>query len=111
MSLNKIGPVRLGGFAIEVVENSEQLRDRGLMGFMSTLEMQLEVRVDDTSDQVAAQTLVHEVLHAIDEVYAEGDHLSEAQVMSVSHGLFQLIVDNPHFIKAIWEATNACESE
>ncbi len=111
MNLDKIGPVRLGGFAIDVVDNSEQLRDRGLMGFMSTLDMRLEVRVDDTSDQVAAQTLVHEALHAIDEVYLEGDHLSEAQVMSISHGLFQLIVDNPGFIRAIWEATNQCESE
>ena len=101
MDIDNLGPIYLGGYAIKVEDASKELCDRGLMGFMSTLNMKIQIRTEDTSGQVAAQCLVHETLHAIDEIYSEGNNLTEAQVASISQGLYQLIVDNPDFLAAI----------
>ena len=42
-------------------------------------------------------TLVHEILHGIDEMYKLG--LKESQVEQLAKGLYQMIKDNPDMFK------------
>ena len=111
MNFELTSPIYVGGFAIDVEDATKELTDRGLWGFFSLPLSKIQMRTDLT-EQAQAQTLVHEVIHAIENVYLEGDELTERQVAALSQGLFQVSVDNPNFIDAIVEATSdACESE
>lgn len=57
-----------------------------------TLHIQSNLAPDTERD-----TLLHEVLHAVDE--AMGTHLEEAQVRSLATGLLAVLADNPSFVR------------
>ncbi len=101
MDIDNIGPVYLGGMAITIETASAELTMRGLLGFTNMMEAKIQVRTEGVAGQAVAQTLTHELLHAVDHVFCLGDELSEAQVTALSQGLYQLIVDNPGIIAAI----------
>lgn len=46
------------------------------------------------ADYSVRHSLVHELIHGIDESYNQGAHLSEAQVDAISEGWCQVVADN-----------------
>lgn len=52
---------------------------------------------DDYDEEQQKVTLLHEVLHGVDEIYRLS--LSEDQIVGLAHGLYALIKDNPTLFK------------
>jgi hypothetical protein len=65
-----------------------------------------EIRIsnDDMSHDILRQTVLHELIHAIEYGNVSTKRLTEVQVEQLSAGLYGLIRDNPSFIKWIQEA-------
>ena len=99
MDFTLAGPLKIGGFTVAVEEATHDLTYRGLVGYCDNHRMVIQLRTD-LGDQAIAQTYVHEVMHMLEEVYLEGDTLTERQISALSHGLFQILVDNPNFVQA-----------
>jgi hypothetical protein len=90
----KIGPIR---YKVSYVHD---LRDDvgKLDGRIS--HTQAEIEVDDSmNEQTAAQTLLHEAVHAIE--LQTGIRLEEPQVDALAYSLFQLMRENPGLVKIL----------
>nr|DAQ16231.1 MAG TPA: llama Aa1 VHH domain, Botulinum, VHH, antibody, botulinum, neurotoxin.6A [Caudoviricetes sp.] len=67
-----------------------------LQGQIRYLEQEIALREDITEESKEA-TLMHECLHAIDEMY--GIELSEEQVERLGNALYMFIEDNPQMFR------------
>lgn len=67
-----------------------------LQGQIRYLEQEIALR-EDISEESKEATLVHECLHALDEMY--GIELSEEQVERLGNALYMFIEDNPHMFR------------
>lgn len=93
--------VYVGGFSVRLLTDTQTLHQDGLMGQWRPLESSIRYR-DDCHIEVQAQTILHELCHAISSVVHEaGPYLTEEQVAPFSQGLFQVIRDNPDLIHCI----------
>ena len=100
MNISTITPVKVGGFNIKIEDQTEALTYQSLAGTFQGGNNKICLRTDFAED-LQAQSLVHEVGHAIESVYLEADQLSEAQLSAFTQGWFQVLRDNPEFIKAV----------
>ena len=100
MNFDIASPVYVGGFKISVVDGTDELRDRGLDGFYNGRDSIVNIRTD-CGPQLQALTYVHELVHAIECVYLEGQELTEVQVSALAQGLFQVLVDNDNVMQTI----------
>jgi len=57
---------------------------------------------DVLPESIRYATLIHEILHAVN-YFNNFDRMNEQQIDIMSQGLFQVIRDNPHVFKRIWE--------
>lgn len=78
-------------YGIEYQENLHDGADE-LYGQIHYLSEKIFLNPDSSDDQQKA-TLIHEVLHGMDEVYGIG--LKEKQVEKLGNTLYMLIKDNP----------------
>lgn len=67
-----------------------------LQGQIRYLEQEIALREDITEESKEA-TLMHECLHALDEMY--GIELSEEQVERLGNALYMFIEDNPQMFR------------
>ena len=67
-----------------------------LQGQIRYLEQEIALREDMTEESKEA-TLMHECLHALDEMYGIG--LSEEQVERLGNALYMFIEDNPQMFR------------
>lgn len=67
-----------------------------LQGQIRYLEQEMALREDMTEESKEA-TLMHECLHALDEMY--GIELSEEQVERLGNALYMFIEDNPQMFR------------
>jgi hypothetical protein len=67
-----------------------------LQGQIRYLEQEIALREDMTEESKEA-TLMHECLHALDEMY--GIELSEEQVERLGNALYMFIEDNPQMFR------------
>lgn len=76
------------------VEEQENLHDAEgeLYGQVQYLPQKILLNADSSDEQKQA-TLVHEVVHAMDEMYAIG--LKEKQVEKLGNAFYMLLRDNP----------------
>jgi hypothetical protein len=89
--------VKVGPFDFKVVE-IERSED---WGFYDPVKMEIAVQ-SDCHKHVKAETLVHEILHAIWDVYSvkKGDG-EERIITAMAMGVSACIRDNPDFWRAI----------
>lgn len=98
--IENIAPIRIGGFWVKVEDCTEQLQyqqmvacwigHKNVIGFSQAY-----------GEDVQAQALLHEVGHAIEAIYLEGDGLSERQLSAFTQGLFQVLRDNRSLVEVI----------
>jgi hypothetical protein len=96
-----IDSVRIGATTYRVEENAE-IRDDGAIGICNTRTA--EIFYAPAPKAVQAQTIVHEILHAIfDDAGVDFEHeMEERLVGMLSPRVTAFIVDNPAAIHALW---------
>lgn len=77
-------------------EQNMHEREAELQGQIRYLEQEIALR-EDISEESKEATLVHECLHALDEMYGIG--LSEEQVERLGNALYMFIEDNPQMFR------------
>lgn len=98
MNLDEIGPLRIGGYQIPIEIDNQHCHMTGVLGRYAGDDTKIIQRDDNLPKQVIAQTCLHEVMHAINEVYIEGIDIDEHIIAMLSQGLFQVMQDNPDLV-------------
>mgnify|MGYP005821674897 CR=1 FL=1 len=98
MKLADIKDIIVGGLVIEVNSPNHDLINNGLLGHYLPANLEIGVR-DDLPVQLQGNVLVHEVTHAIANVYCEGLNLDEAQVAGIAQGFYQVLTDNEELVR------------
>ena len=84
--------LKVGAMVHRVVINNEWLQ--GAEAYGATHQIKLNDEQPLLQQQITA---LHEAIHAINKVYCVGADLSEEQVTALSHGLLQVMHDNPEY--------------
>ena len=100
MRLSDVKDVIVGGLLIEVNSPNHDLINNGLLGHYLSANLEIGIR-DDLPLQLQGNVLVHEITHAIANVYCEGLGLDEAQVSGIAQGFYQVLTDNEDVIQFI----------
>lgn len=88
--------IKIGGYLISVVQDHKILPNEGRIGEYSPFEQKIKLS-KGLSGQQENETLIHEILEAVNDIYELGlDH--DEQLCKLSVVLHQIIVDNKHLI-------------
>ena len=99
--------VRVGGFTYAVVPSDEYVQGAESYAVVDHRRLEIRIGVEPPTDpQHVRQALLHEMVHAVAQVYGAGtgEELTEGWVESLSHGLYQALNDNPEAVAFILEA-------
>lgn len=98
--MNKIAFVKIGAFNYSV-EYVSDLRDSSGKLDGRIRHGQTSIQIDaDMNHQATAQTLLHEVIHAI-ATQIGVPNLKEEVVDALAYGVYQVIRENPQLVKMI----------
>jgi hypothetical protein len=97
LKLTDVKDIIVGGLVIEVNSPNSDLINNGLLGHYLPANLEIGIR-DDLPFQLQGNVLVHEITHAIANVYCEGLNLDEAQVAGIAQGFYQVLTDNADLI-------------
>jgi hypothetical protein len=90
--------IKIGGYTVSVV-HSDNLVANGLVGEYAPFEQKISI-ANGLSKQHEQETLIHEVLEAINDLYELGlEH--DSQLCKLSVVLHQIIVDNEDLLNAL----------
>lgn len=92
--------LKIGPYTWTVVRKRVRHRNKECYGSECEATQTIELHTKNTDDR-NRETLMHEVLHAVSDIYAAG--MDEGQVNTLAFGLTQLLRDNPEF----WEMYRA----
>jgi hypothetical protein len=106
MKLSAVEDIIVGGLVIEVNSPNADLINNGLLGHYLPANLEIGVR-DDLPLQLQANVLMHEVTHAIANVYCEGLNLNESQVAGLAQGFYQVLGDNESLVAFL--TLNECD--
>lgn len=94
--------VKVGGFWYSIQAAHDEMIARGNYGV--TENPDLVIKVDEERPTlVVRETLLHEVVHAVETFFPEGEQLLERQCKGLSRVLFQVFTENPEVRKFIFE--------
>lgn len=101
MQITDIEPLLIAGFVVPIKVENHHLQVSNLLGRYLGDEPRIILR-DDVSPQMIAETLLHEVIHAIIGLYLEGhEDVSEHVVAMIAQGMFQVLQANQEFTKYV----------
>ena len=111
--MNKLpATVNVAGLTYSIVPNDDYTQ--GAEAYAVTSHRRLEIRIGvepPTAVQQVRLALLHELVHTVANSYGggTGEALSEAWVDALSHGLFQVLRENPGAAAFILEPDGPCE--
>ncbi|WP_339063579.1 hypothetical protein [Tepidibacillus marianensis] len=88
--------VKIGCFVYDVQEVKSVNKYEPRKGEIDYFERVIKID-EDMCEQDKKETLIHEIIHGIDEFMGIG--LGEEQVKKLGHGLAMMLLDNPDIIK------------
>lgn len=88
--------IKIAGYIIEIVEDENILANESRIGEYSSYEQKIKLHPGLTEQQ-KNETLIHEVLEAINDIYELGLEHDE-QLCKLSVAIHQIIVDNNNII-------------
>lgn len=91
--------IKIGGYLIEVVEDSNILANESRIGEYSPFEQKIKLAIGLTEQQ-KKETLIHEVLEAVNSIY-ELDLDHDGQLCKLSAVIHQIIEDNKTLINVL----------
>ena len=90
--------IRVGPFDVQIVSLTDKERDNN-MGTFSDTSLTIALRETYSSQQQEAETLLHELLHAIYEIMGiKAKDTEERVVAQMSIGLAGVLRDNPELM-------------
>lgn len=106
MRLDELQPIIVAGLDFAVVPDYDNklLQNGNRLGEHDPVQLTLEICVDIPL-LLQAQTLLHELFHALGQVYMEGRLLDEVDVAALSQGFFQVLRDNPDLVEYLTNPT------
>lgn len=106
MRLDELQPIIVAGLDFAVIPDydNKMLQNSNRVGEHDPVQLTLEVCMDIPL-LLQAQTLLHELFHAIGQVYMEGRLLDEVDVAALSQGFFQVLRDNPDLVEFLTNPT------
>ena len=97
----KTKKLKIGGQVYKVIRDDKQCEERGYLGICFKDHSKI-FYTEDYPKETVADTLIHEMLHAIWRNYLdEGAVEEEKAVTMLAHGLIQVMRDNPKFFDEI----------
>lgn len=91
--------VKIAGYKVNILNSKTILANEGRLGEYSSFEQAIRLAEGLTSQQ-RKETLIHEVLEAINDIYELGLEHDE-QLCKLSVAIHQIVVDNPQLINAL----------
>ena len=88
--------IRILGKDYEIVHDNECLSDQNLLGKTKCTQQKI-IYTDDQGAASLRDTILHEVLHAVD--WTIKSDLKETQVAAIASGLYAVFKDNPEFVE------------
>lgn len=90
--------VKIGGHVYSVIPDYTFTERTDLLGDSCHTSARIRISKlnaygEELAEREKEQTLIHEILHAIDKVYNDSK-LDEGTVSRISEGIFQVLVDN-----------------
>ena len=106
MRLDEINPIIVAGLDYGIIPDytNKLIQEKNRIGEHDPINLTLEVCVD-VPLLLQAQTLLHELFHALGAVYMEGRLLDEVDVAALSQGFFQVLRDNPDLVEFLTNPT------
>lgn len=80
-------------YRVYVGRKDLDLARNGNRAEVSNREMEIDIR-SDLTPEIQQEALLHEVLHALEDILMAHDALKESQVHALSSGLFAVLRDN-----------------
>ena len=102
--------MRVAGFEIPIEVDNVKLMHLNMMAGYESFTNQIVVR-DDCDEQVQHEALLHEIIHAISDIYLGEADLPESVVGPLAMGLFQVVRDNSLLFRRIGELGGGGEGE
>lgn len=94
--------IKIAGYVVSVEESKTILANEGRIGEYSPFEQ--KIKIDSSlSKQQKNETVIHEILEAINDIYELGLEHDE-QLCKLSVALHQITVDNPELLNVL----NSC---
>lgn len=85
--------IKIAGYKIKIIEDDKILPNNSRIGEYSPYEQIIRI-APSLTDQQKNETLIHEIIEAINDIYELGlDH--DEQLCKLSVAFHQIIVDNP----------------
>ena len=98
---NRLSPIKIGAvcYSLEYIEN---LQDDGrpLDGQIDHGLAKISIK-SNMDDQIRVQTLLHEIIHAIETQTGRRRELKEPMIDALAFGIYQVMRDNPHLVRMI----------
>jgi hypothetical protein len=110
MKLTDVKDIIVGGLVIKVNSPNHDLINNGLLGHYLPANLEIGIR-DDLPLQLQGNVLVHEVTHAIANVYCEGLNLDEAQVAGIAQGFYQVLTNNEDLVCFLLDCDEELDDE
>ena len=86
--------IKIGGHNYSVFYVKGNHKEKGIENYGKIYHDAKKIYIDkDIAKSQQEETLLHEILHAIDQIY-NNHSLSEKQIESMSEGLYQVLKDN-----------------
>ena len=90
--MNHIDKIKIGGYEIKIEEDEKILTNESRIGEYSPIEQKIKL-YPGLTEQQKNETLIHEVLEAINDIY-ELDLDHDGQLCKLSVVIHQIIADN-----------------
>ena len=90
--------IKIAGYSIQIAEDSKLIANEARIGEYSPIEQTIRIATGLT-DQQKKETLIHEVLEAINDIYELSLNHDE-QLCKLSVAIHQIIVDNFGYFSA-----------
>lgn len=85
--------IKIAGYKVKVMRDDKLIPNESRLGEYSPFEQRISIASNLTKQQ-KDETLIHEILEAINDIYELGlDH--DEQLCKLSVALHQILVDNP----------------
>lgn len=91
--------IKIAGYQVGILVSNTILANESRLGDYSPFEQKIRLAEGLTSQQ-KEETLIHEVLEAINDIYELGLEHDE-QLCKLSVAIHQIVVDNPQLINAL----------
>lgn len=91
--------IKIAGYRIKAETDKNLIANESRLGEYSSFEQRISI-AEGLTEQQKNETLIHEILEAINDIYELGlDH--DEQLCKLSVAIHQIVVDNPQLINAL----------